>query len=81
MNSGDCVSCGFPINVSSSGQTIACPSCEAVNQAISAVPIPTPIFAGLVGLVIGVVFGPALISSTTGGARWLEKKAQERLSR
>jgi len=81
---GSCVECSFPIVVGRVGREVSCPSCETVNEAVSGpisdVTIPTPMFAFLLGLGIGIVVGPAIIVSTSGGAQWLEKKARERLS-
>jgi len=80
MASGDCVSCGFPINVSRIGEELACPDCHTVNKAVSAVTVPTPLFVGVLGFALGVILGPAVLSSTKGGAEFLERKARERLS-
>ncbi len=82
---GDCVECGYPIGMVTVGQQVSCPHCQTINEVsslsgtISEIKVPTPLFAGLIGLAIGIIIGPALIASTSGGARWLEKKARERL--
>lgn len=83
MTSGNCYSCGFPIAVSGPGQTINCPNCKSVNESyqISDISIPTPLFAGAIGFVLGAFLAPALLSGTEEGSRWLQRKAKERLSK
>jgi len=44
-----CAECGYPLAAEYSGQTINCPMCGTVNEAITGVEIPTPIFAGGIG--------------------------------
>jgi DNA-directed RNA polymerase subunit RPC12/RpoP len=75
-----CAVCGFPILMKYVGQQVKCPSCGTINEAISQVTIPSPVFAGIISFTLGVVLGPALIASTQSGAEWLAKKARERLT-
>jgi len=76
-----CAVCGFPIpEPSYVGQQVKCPYCGSINEAIKqGITIPTPVFAGLLGFVFGVVLGPSLLASTKSGSEWLAKKARERL--
>jgi len=77
-----CVTCGYPIAVEYAGQQISCPYCGTINQVVSqGVTIPTWVFAGSIGLLAGVLLGPAIIGSTEGGARWLERQAREKLAK
>ena len=52
---------------------------DGISGGISAVPVPTPLFAGAIGLVLGVLIGPALLASTAEGSKYLEKQARKRL--
>ena len=74
---GKCAVCGYPIQAYE-GQTTVCAYCgeklEAISQGIT---IPTPLFVGLVACGFGVLLGPAIIASTSGGREWLEKQARE----
>ena len=77
-----CSSCGYPLAAEIEGQIESCPNCGAINEAISqGVTIPTWIFASSIGLGLGIVFGPAILASTDSGAKYLAKKAQEKLSK
>lgn len=77
-----CPICGFPINAEYEGQTTVCAYCgtklEAVSQGVT---IPTWLFASGIGLAIGIIFGPVILGSTESGARYLERRAREKLSR
>jgi hypothetical protein len=53
--------------------------CDTLNEISQSVSIPTWLFAGSIGLLIGIIAGPAIIGSTEGGAKWLERRARERL--
>ena len=77
-----CPVCGFPINAEYEGQTAVCAYCGTSIQAITQeVTIPTWLLVGFIAFGIGVVAGPALIASTSEGARWLEKTAREKLAK
>jgi len=77
-----CDSCGYPLAAEFEGQTVTCPNCQTVNEAVSqGITIPTPLFVGLVSFGLGVLLGPALISSTAAGREWLEKQAKEAIRR
>ena len=76
-----CASCGYPLAAKFEGQVETCPMCGTVNEAISqGVNIPTWLFASTLALAAGIFFGPAIIASTDTGAKWLEKKAREKLA-
>jgi len=47
---------------------------------ITGVEIPTPVFAGGLGFLIGMILGPALIASTDAGSRWLRKTAESKFA-
>ncbi len=51
-----------------------------ISGGISAVPVPTPLFAGAIGLVLGILIGPALLASTQAGAKYLERQVRQKLS-
>lgn len=77
-----CAECGYPIAAEYEGQKVSCPMCQTVNEAISqGVEIPTWLFASSLGLAAGIILGPAIIGSTETGARWLERRAREKLAR
>jgi hypothetical protein len=83
LNSLSCPVCKFPIKVDddiSESQQIRCPSCGVISETIRQITIPTGVFTFGLGVLIGVIFGPALIASTETGAEWLAKKARERLA-
>ena len=75
----DCPACGYPIKAQYEGQTTVCANCgeklEVISQGIT---IPTTLFWSLIAFGAGVILGPALISSTAGGRKWLEEKARIR---
>lgn len=49
----NCASCGYPIAAEHVGQTVSCPMCSTVNEAISGVEIPTGLFWGGLGFLAG----------------------------
>lgn len=73
-----CPTCGYPVMAQFEGQTAVCANCgEQMEAAISqGVTIPTPLFAGGLGFLLGMLIGPALVASTDVGKRWLEKQAR-----
>lgn len=72
-----CPTCSYPLAFQYDGQTAVCAYCgekvEAVSQGVT---VPTPLFAGLIGLGIGLLFGPAIIASSQTGRQWLERQAR-----
>ena len=74
-----CATCGYPL-AGQVGQRLSCPHCNGISQVISGVTIPGWMLTGGIAFALGVIFGPALIASTDSGARWLEKKAREKLA-
>lgn len=76
-NNSDCSSCGYPLGLEYEGQVEECPHCSSINQAISeGVTIPTPLFIGIIAFVAGMFLGPAIISSTAEGQKWVERQAR-----
>ena len=75
MNSTICAECGYPIPSHYTGEIVTCPMCQTVNEITQGVTIPTPLFAGGLGFLFGIMIGPALIASSDWGRRWLQKKA------
>lgn len=81
-----CPVCGYPIALTHEGETRVCDYCGehliasqgGIGQGVT---IPTPLFAGLLGFAFGVLLGPALLSSTTAGSRWLEQQSVRRISK
>ena len=84
---GSCV-CGYPLAASHTGERVFCPNCRTMNEATTqargvrisqGVSIPTWLFAGGIGFLLGVVAGPAILASTEGGAKYLERQVRERI--
>ena len=74
-----CGVCGYPITAEYEGQTVTCAMCGSVNEAISqGVVISTPVFVGVLAFLGGMLLGPTIIASTSGGKRWLEEQARGR---
>jgi DNA-directed RNA polymerase subunit RPC12/RpoP len=67
MTTVACKSCGFPIAVDAKmgeGDSITCPSCGTsgiLTKISNPVSVPDPLFFGMLGFGIGLIFGPALI--------------------
>lgn len=82
----DCPTCGYPLSIEQPGKTRICEYCSTkltaqVSGPVSqTVGIPSGLVWGLLGLTIGVIFGPSIIASTEAGSNWLAKKARERIS-
>jgi len=74
-----CASCGYPISAEKIGSIVTCPMCGIGNEILQGVTIPTWMFAGGIGMLIGIIAGPAIIGSTEGGAAWLRKQATKKL--
>ena len=76
MSMAACAECNYPISAPRiAGKQITCPMCSTINE-VTGVEIPTPIFAGGIGFLLGIFIGPALIASSDWGRHWLEKKAR-----
>lgn len=52
---GSCSICGYPLAASYIGEQLTCPMCSTINEAISGVEIPSPIFWGSLGILVGLV--------------------------
>jgi len=70
-----CAGCGYPLAAEYSGQTVSCPMCGITNIA-QGVTIPTPIFAGGLGLLLGIFLGPALLAGSEWGREYLVNRAR-----
>jgi len=79
MSIAKCADCGYPISAGHVGEVIACPMCQIENEVTQGVTVPTWLFAGGIGLLIGVIVGPAIIGSTEEGAAWLRRQATRKL--
>jgi DNA-directed RNA polymerase subunit RPC12/RpoP len=79
----DCPTCGFPIMEVSPGERIQCSNCQTglimtdIGQEVS---IPAPVIVGLLGFVLGVIVGPALLAATDEGSRFLARQARAKLA-
>lgn len=78
---GTRVSCPYckTLNESVSTKVSRCGTPSKVSGKVGGIDIPTPLVFGLIGLTIGVLFGPSIIASTDAGSKWLAKKAHERI--
>jgi len=76
-----CPSCGYPLKIEYAGQTAVCAYCGEGIEVIAqnGVTIPTPLFVGLVAFAFGMLLGPAIIATTSGGQKWLEEQARARV--
>jgi hypothetical protein len=73
-----CPRCRYPVQAPSYvGQTVKCPYCGTINEAIEQVPTSTTVLACILVFIVGCFVGPAVIVSSKGGQEWLEKKARE----
>lgn len=72
-----CPTCGYPVLAHFKGESAVCANCGGKMKAIEqGVTIPTPLFAGGIGFLLGVFLGPAIIASSDAGRRWLEQQAR-----
>lgn len=71
-----CVGCGYPITAEHAGQEVSCPMCNTINEAITGVTIPSPLFFGGIGLLLGIFLGPAMMAGSEWGRNYLTKKAR-----
>jgi len=79
-NSIPCPVCHYPIREPTHvGEQVECLYCHSISEAIAQITIPTPVFVGLIAFGLGVLLGPAVISSTQVGSEWLARKARARL--
>jgi len=87
-----CANCNYPIKADYIGQTVKCPFCgqhtvvteqevnmRSENGIAQGVVLPTWLFAGAVGLIVGIIFGPTLLASSREGALRLARIAEEKL--
>lgn len=81
-----CPSCGYPTGVERAGQITSCAHCgegmEVISSSggISGITLPNGLLWFIGGAFLGLLFGPTILSSTTEGARALERKAKRKLA-
>lgn len=78
---GLCSSCSYPISAQE-GELIACPYCGSLNEAVESIAqgitLPGWLVGGVIGLVVGIAFGPPILAGTETGSRYLEEKIRAR---
>ncbi len=74
-----CASCGNKMEAYASDQPGPQGPYNSMVRISQEVGIPAPLFAWVIGLVIGVIAGPAIVASTKSGAQALERLARQRL--
>ena len=74
-----CASCGNKMEAYTSDQPSPQGPYNSMVRISQGVEIPVPLFAGAIGLLIGIIAGPAIIASTKGGAARLERMAAGKL--
>lgn len=80
-----CPACGFPVMAHFEGENLVCANCGQKMEVVKASPLSRlssigrgiGFFPFLLGLGIGIFFGPSIISTSKGGRAWLEKTARE----
>jgi len=79
-NNAPCSICNYPIQAPThEGQTVKCAYCGSINEAITQVTIPTPVFVGFICFAAGVLLGPALLAATDTGSDYLARQVRGRL--
>jgi len=79
-SSSPCGICAYPIQAPAYlGQQVKCPYCGSINQAITDVSIPTPVFVGFICFAAGVLLGPAILAATDTGSDYLARQVRGRL--
>jgi len=77
-----CPVCDFPVPAHFEGEIAKCANCGQKMEVIKAPSRLSGISGGIgfllfvLGLGIGVFFGPTIISSSKSGRAWLERKAK-----
>jgi len=77
-----CPVCDFPVPAHFEGEIAKCANCGQKMEVIKASSRLSGISGGIgflpfmLGLGIGVFFGPTIISSSKSGRAWLERKAK-----
>lgn len=87
-----CSRCSYPIKTDYVGQAIKCPYCDTrgivqevnmlsrVSDGITQnVALPTWLVAGGMGLALGLILGPLLLTSTREGSQYLAELTEKRL--
>jgi hypothetical protein len=75
-----CPVCGYPI-AASPGDSPVCANCGANLIADDeGVTVPTWLIVGTVALALGVILGPAILSTTESGSQYLARAAKKKFS-
>ena len=75
-----CAICRYPIQEPEYvGQEVKCPYCGSINEAITQVTIPTPVFVGFICFTAGVFLGPAILAATDTGSDYLARQIRGRI--
>jgi phage FluMu protein Com len=77
---GKCSKCGYPLAADYVGEKVTCPNCGTINEAISGVTIPTPVFVGIACFFGGLLLGPSLLAATEGGKKMLERAIKTKMA-
>jgi hypothetical protein len=78
-----CPACRYPVpEPTHVGEQVKCPYCHTVSEAIlqQGITIPTPVFVGLITFAATLLFGPALLATTSAGQRWMEKQIRDHIA-
>ena len=79
-HSSPCAICRYPIKEADYvGQQVKCPYCGSINEAITQVTIPTPVFVGFICFAAGVFFGPAILAATDTGSDYMARHIRGRI--
>lgn len=79
-NSSPCAICRYPIQEATYvGQQVKCPYCGSINEAITQVTIPTPVFVGFICFAAGILLGPAILAATDTGSDYLARQIRGRI--
>ena len=75
-----CAICHYPIQEPTYvGQQVKCPYCGSINEAITQVTIPTPVFVGIIAFTVGVFVGPAILALSQAGQDYLARQIRGRM--
>ena len=78
--SAPCAICQYPVREPTYvGQQVKCPYCGSINEAITQVTIPTPVFVSVIFFTVGVFVGPALLAASQWGQDYLASQVRGRL--
>lgn len=74
-----CSECGYPIQANVAGETTVCAYCgEKLEAVISQGPLGSFVLF-MIGIGLGIIVGPAIISSSKEGSEWLGEYSAKRI--